>query len=90
MTSLDGNGASGNPPAVIKGRGIGLRRLTHKQRVELAVDVWSGAKRLSHLSMLQTHAAIPGVSAAEIYQANKRRNNGNGNGGGGGNGAVTA
>jgi hypothetical protein len=55
----------------------------------LAVDVWSGAKHLSHLSMLQTRAAIPGVSAAEIYQANKRRNNGNGNGGGG-NGAVTA
>jgi hypothetical protein len=87
MTSLNGNGASGNPPAVVKGRGIGLRRLTHKQQVELAVDVWTGAKHLSHLSMLQTRAAIPGVSAAEIYQAAKRRNN---NGGNGGNGVVTA
>jgi hypothetical protein len=39
--------------------------------------------------MQQTRVAIPGVSAAEIYQEVKRRNNGNSNGGNG-NGVVTA
>jgi len=88
MTSLNGNGASGNPP-VVRGDGIARRKLTHKQRVELAADVWTGAKHLSHTSMQQTRVAIPGVSAAEIYQEVKRRNNGNSNGGNG-NGVVTA
>jgi hypothetical protein len=83
MQSSNGNFGSVNSlvPALVKGRGIAHRKLSHKQRVALAAGVWTGAVHVTQHSMPQTLAVVSGVTAREIYLWVKRRNNGNGNSG---------
>ena len=64
---LNGNAGPINP-VVIKGRGIGQRRLSRYQRAKLAVAFQTGAARGEKFSLKQS-AAITGASVADVFMA---------------------
>ena len=73
---------------VIKGVGIGVRchDLTDAELLALVVGLRTGPVHLSHLSMAQTLAVVPGVTRAAVFAATREhyRNGGNGNANGNG------
>jgi hypothetical protein len=75
------NSQSVNPdePVAVSGRGLAHRRLTRKQRVQLAADLATGQRRLDP-SMGQISVLL-GVPSAAIAAEIKARVGRNGNGG---------
>jgi hypothetical protein len=76
-------------PTIVKGKGIGHRRLSGDDGADLVLDFWTCVKHLDQPSLQQALALVPGVSRAAVYKARARRNENNGgNGGSGDNGAA--
>jgi len=78
-------------PTIVKGKGIGHRRLSGDDGADLVLDFWTCVKHLDQPSLQQALALVPGVSRAAVYKARARRNENNGgNGGSGDNGGDHA
>ena len=51
-------------PTIVKGKGIGHRRLSGDDGADLVLDFWTCVKHLDQPSLQQALALVPGVSRA--------------------------